>query len=258
MSRLGSFMFGWFKRRRRKGLMRKPLPPEWLDILHEHVPFFAALDSQLRDRFLNFLKAFVGEKYYFGAGGLEVTDEHRVVIAAAAVRLVLHLDLSYYDRLTEIIIYPYDYRHPDDDGAVLGEASRFGTVVFSWPAVLQGLRRPDDGLDTAAHEFAHVLDLADGAFDGTPPLHRFGDHKAWSRVMSKHFFDLRKDAGRRRTLLRAYGATDEAEFFAVATEVFFEKPVRMRAKAPDLYEELCRFYAFDPAGVPRPKSAGSD
>ena len=212
-------MIGMFKRWRQARLMKRPLPPEWTGWLDEHVPFFPELEGEEKDRFLGYLKAFVWSKHFFGAGGLELTDEHRVVIGAAAVRLVLHLDLSYYDRLTEIIVYPYTYRHPDGDAAILGEAHTWGTVVLSWPAVLHGMRDPKDGHDTALHEFAHVLAVADGAFDGTPELHRFGDHRAWARVMSREFLELKRDTNRRRrTVLRDYGATNEAEFFAVATD----------------------------------------
>ena len=226
--------------------MKRPLPADWTGWLEARVPFFSALTVEERERFLRYLKAFVWSKHFFGAGGLELTDEHRVVIGAAAVRLVLHLDLSYYDRLTEIVVYPHAYRHPDRTGAVLGEAQSWGTVVLSWPAVLNGMDDPKDGHDTALHEFAHVLDVADGSFDGTPELHRFGDYRSWAMVMSDAYLDLQRDAGRRRTVLREYGATNEAEFFAVASETFFEKPRQLREKAPDLYEELKSFYQVDP------------
>ena len=226
--------------------MKRPLPPEWAGWLERSVPFFPELEGELRERFLDYLKGFVWSKHFFGAGGLEITDEHRVVIGAAAVRLVLHLDLSYYDNLTEIIVYPYVYRHSKDGGAIWGEAQQWGTVVLSWPAVLDGIANQEDGHDTALHEFAHVLDVADGEFDGTPELHRFGDHRSWARVMSREFLELRSEAGRRRTVLREYGATNEAEFFAVASETFFEKPLKLKEKAPELYEELKRFYRVDP------------
>ncbi len=232
--------------------MKRPLPAEWTGWLEQHVPFFPELEGEYRERFLDFLKAFVWSKHFFGAGGLEISDEHRVVVGAAAVRLVLELDLSYYDHLTEIIVYPYIYRHPDRTGAILGEAQTWGTVVLSWPAVLDGLANQHDGHDTALHEFAHVLDIADGAFDGTPELHKFGDYRSWARVMGQGFANLRRRRGR-RNVLRDYGATDEAEFFAVASETFFEKPRKLKEKAPELYEELKRFYLTDPAEPKDPK-----
>lgn len=227
-------------------MMKRSLPPEWTGWLEQHVPFYPELAGEMRERFLRYLRAFVWDKHFFGAGGLGITDEHRVVIAAAAVRLVLNLDLSYYDNLTEIIVYPHDYRHPDSEAVIFGEAQKWGTVVLSWDAVLDGMANPRDGHDTALHEFAHVLDVADGAFDGTPELHRFGDYRTWARVMSDEFLKLRHDVPRRKTVLREYGATDEAEFFAVASETFFEKPRQLQEKAPELYDELCRFYQVEP------------
>jgi Mlc titration factor MtfA (ptsG expression regulator) len=115
-----------------------------------------------------------------------------VVIAAAAVRLVHHLDLDFYNRLTEIIVYPTHYHHKDnEDSIVYGEAHAWGTVVLSWEAVLNGLHNPTDGHDTATHEFAHVLDRVDGSFDGTPELRASEHYRAWSSVMTEHYTKLR-------------------------------------------------------------------
>ena len=234
----------WLRRRR---LSQRPFPDDWRAHLDRHVPFFAALQEPLRQRFLELLKLFVWEKHFIGAGGLEVTDEHRVVIAATAVRLVLHLDLSRYDRLTEIIVYPDAYLHPEgDEGVILGEAHSWGTVVLSWEAVLQGLKNVEDGHDTATHEFAHVLDREGGDFDGTPTLRSRADYRVWAEVMSRHFLALRGRGRSQRRVLRRYGGENEAEFFAVATEAFFEKPLQMKEHTPDLYRELQRFYGFDP------------
>ena len=233
---------------RRKRLARRPLPPEWLGYLEKRVAFYRSLPEEERQRFLDTLKVFAWEKTFIGAGGMEITDEVKVVISAAAVRLILHMDLSEYDRLTEIIVYPSHYQHPDDEhGIIYGEALSWGTVVLSWEAVLEGLANPADGHDTATHEFAHVLDRVDGAFDGTPELRARADYRPWAQVMSKHYLELRERGRRERKSLRDYGATNEAEFFAVATEAFFEKPRQMREHTPDLYEELRRFYGCDPA-----------
>jgi Mlc titration factor MtfA (ptsG expression regulator) len=201
----------------------------------------------LKDRFFEYLKIFEAEKYFTGAGGMEITDEVRVVISACAVRLILNLDMSYYDRLTEIIVYPSAYKHPDETGAVLGEAAPWGTVVLSWSSVLHGLADPRDGHTTALHEFAHVLDRTDGVFDGTPKLRSRADYRPWVEVMSRHYLALRKRKRLERKVLRMYGANNEAEFFAVATESYFEKPRQMKKILPDLYEEMREFYGGDPA-----------
>ena len=211
--------------------------------------FYRELPAGQQQRLRDLVKVLAHEKHFIGAGGMVITDEVRVVIAAAAARLVLHLDLSYYDRLTEIVVYPGHFHGPDNaDDIRLGEAHSWGTVVLSWQAVLDGLRRPADGHDTAVHEFAHVLDRADGEFDGTPELRSLGHYGPWARVMSRNFLALRRRGRAQRKALRAYGAQNEAEFFAVATEVFFEKPEQLKRRLPDLYDELVRFYGVDPFG----------
>ncbi len=244
-------MFGLFQRVRRRQLLADPVPEAWRAILDANVPFVAHLQGPLRDRFFDLLRIFVAEKHWIGAQGVVVTDEMRVTIAAAAVRLVLHLDLSPYDALTEIVIYPWRYQHRNtdgtpQDGAVLGEAHTWGTVVLSWPDVLQGLRNPHDGHDTATHEFAHVLDIAAGAFNGTPELRSREDYRPWGAVLSRHFRRLQRDQRAERKVLRPYGATNEAEFFAVATEAFFEKPRQMRERLPELFDVLAELYGLDP------------
>jgi hypothetical protein len=242
-------MFGLFRRWRRKRLLRAPIDPDWLAILAARVPFFAGLEGDPRERFLADLRIFVAEKHWIEAGGMEITDEVKVVIAAAAVRLTLHLDFDVYNRLTEIVVYPSHYRHADkEDGVVFGEAHAWGVVVLSWDAVVEGLENPRDGHDTATHEFAHVLDRADGAFDGAPELRASEHYRAWAEVMSHHYERLRDGRRTERKVMRSYGATNEAEFFAVATESFFEKPEQMKQRTPDLYDEMKRFYGFDPAG----------
>jgi Mlc titration factor MtfA (ptsG expression regulator) len=240
-------MPGLFRALRRRRLLRRPFPPEWLGYLEQRVPFVQELAPPLRERFLEQLKLFAWEKEFIGAGGFTITDEVRAVVSATAVRLVLHLDLSYYDRLREVIIYPDAFRIPDRTGTVLGEAKHWGSVILSWQSVLAGLRNPHDGHSTATHEFAHVLDREDGAFDGTPQLRRYSHYRAWASVMGEHFLALRQGRRLERQVLDDYGALNEAEFFAVATESFFEKPRQMREKTPELYEELKRFYGWDPA-----------
>lgn len=246
-------MFDWWRRRRRRRVLERPFPAAWEAVLRDKVPFYGALRDEQAVRLRELVQLFVAEKPFFGAAGLDVTDEMKVVIAAAAVRLVLHLDLSLYDDLREIVVYPYEVlRHPDrrKGGAFLGEAHSFGTVVLSWPAVEAGLADPCDGHDTATHEFAHVLDRAGGGFSGTPPLRAREHYRAWAEVMSRRFARLRGGGWPERHVLRSYGAKNEAEFFAVAVEAFFERPGRMKLATPDLYEELRRFFGFEPLEDP--------
>jgi Mlc titration factor MtfA (ptsG expression regulator) len=243
----GLIMFGWWRRRRRRKVRAQPLPPAWPEILARTAPFVARLRDADRTQLFGDVQVFLAEKHFVGAGGLEITDEIRVTVAASAVRLTLHLDIDLYDDLTEIVVYPEAYRHPGvADTAVLGEAHSWGTVVLSWRAVLDGLSNPRDGHDTAVHEFAHVLDRVSGAFDGAPPLATPAHYEPWAAAMSRHYERLRRGDKQTRSVLRDYGATNEAEFFAVATEAFFERPERLRQQAPDLFEELRRFYGGDP------------
>ncbi len=242
-------MFGLLRAWKRRRFSRRPLPRPWLAILGKDVPFFAVLSQRDRDKFLVRLKVFVWRLVWIEAGGMSIDDRVRVVIAAAAVRIGLHLDEDIYHRLSEIIVYPSHYHHPDNDGIILGEAHDWGTVVLSWDAVLSGLKDPRDGHDTATHEFAHVLDRNSGRFDGTPELRARGDYRPWGQVLSKRYEALQAGGRQESRVLREYGATNEAEFFAVATEAFFERSKRMAESTPDLYDELRRFYGFDPAGV---------
>jgi len=242
-------MFGLLRWWRRRNYRSQETPETWSEILITKVPFFGDLDPLELEKFLSDLRVFVHEKHWIGAGGMEITEEVKVVIGAAAVRLALRLPGSVYNRLTEIIVYPSHYKHPDggDEHVVFGEAHSWGTVVLSWDAVLSGLSNPNDGHDTATHEFAHVLDRGSGAFDGTPILHAGDHYRAWAKVMSFHYLKLRKRGKAQRRVIRNYGATNEVEFFAVATESFFEKPDQMKKRTPDLYAELSQFYGFDPA-----------
>jgi len=194
------------------------------------------------------LKIFVWEKHWIGAQGLDPTDEMKIVIAGAAAELARGLALDAYDHLTEIVIYPGHYQHPNrGDAVVFGEVHSWGTMVLSWDAVQHGIKNNDDGHNTAIHEFAHVLDNADGTFDGTPPLPELAARRAWAKACTAHFLELRKKP--HKNVVRKYGETNEAEFFACATEAFFEKPVQLAKKAPDLYAVLKAYYRVDPAAT---------
>jgi Mlc titration factor MtfA (ptsG expression regulator) len=185
----------------------------------------------------------------------------RVAIAARACLLVLwrvELDEPLYPELETIIIYPSTYRAKmkrrdgfvmiEGEQARLGESWERGVVVLSWDAVVSGNASTNDGHDVVLHEFAHQLDAADGAMDGTPELDGYDRYSAWSRVAGNAYAEL-LDAveHRRKTSIDAYGATNAPEFFAVVVEQFFEKPALLERKHPDLYRELATFFRFDPA-----------
>lgn len=219
------------------------MPATWAAILERNAPFAARLSEAELAKLHGDMQVILHEKTFIAAGGMEIDEAVRVTIVAAAARLVLHLEVDRYDAVSEIVVYPGAYRHPDGDTAILGEAhGRVGVVVLAWDAVVGGLRNERDGHDTATHELAHVLDVTDGRFDGTPELRAHDHYRPWALVMQSYFTRLRADDPSVRTWLRDYGATNEAEFFAVASEVYFERPKLMRDKAPDLFAQLDRFY----------------
>ncbi len=135
-----------------------------------------------------------------------------------------------------------------DEEVRLGESWRTGAVVLAWDEILHGALDPMDGQNIVFHEFAHQLDQEDGVADGTPIIEKRSRYISWARVLSREFKVLQKKASHgMNTVMDHYGATDPTEFFAVATETFFEKPSQLKLKHPALYEELKGYYQLDPA-----------
>jgi Mlc titration factor MtfA (ptsG expression regulator) len=263
-------LFGWPGRRRRRRLLATPFPADWLAHLRHHVTAYEHLIEAEQARLRDDLRVFVAEKTWEGCGGLTVTDEIRVSIAAQACLLLLGVEHDYFRRVRTILVYPTAYRSPDGevgpDGVVregigrLGEAWYGGPVVLAWDRVRAGSQNDRDGRNVVLHEFAHQLDFLDGLGDGTPPLRDAEQYREWQRVMTAEFDRLRADVGRNRaTWLDAYGATNPAEFFAVATECFFEKPRQVRERHPEVYGVLRGYYCQDPASwLSRPGGAPPD
>jgi Mlc titration factor MtfA (ptsG expression regulator) len=220
------------------------------------------LEDAERDHLRTLIQVFVAEKNWEGAGGLELTDEIRVTISAQACLLLLGLPHNFYQNVQSIIVYPstvvppqrkpgffenpsapVELQHP-----IIGQAFHQGPVIIIWDAALRGGRNPEAGHNVIYHEFAHKLDMLDGAADGTPPLRGRAEYRGWVQTCSREYLRLKHDTEKGRTsFLDAYGATNEAEFFAVATEHFFDRPLRMVAHAPDLYRVLKEYYHQDPA-----------
>ena len=258
-------MFGWWRRRRRAKVRARPIPSAWRELLTRNVPLFRRLPPDDQDELLRQVLVFLDEKQLEGCGGLALTDEIRVTIAAQACLLQLHHpEPHYFGDVSAVLVYPHAYQVPGEtqlpDGTVvsgvgvrLGEAWTRGEVVLSWDDVRGGAADPRDGQNVVLHEFAHKLDQEDGSADGAPLLSTRSRYVAWARVLSKEFEALQEDAeDHRRTVLDTYGATNPAEFFAVATEAFFEKSSTLRRKHPELYEQLALYYRQDPAELPPP------
>ncbi len=250
-------------RRRRKRLHRRhvrsrPFPDTWREILERNVPAYSMLSEDLRRQLHGLVNVFVDEKRFEGCGGLEVTDEIKVTIAAQACMLLLNRQTRIYPTLSAVLVYPEAYRArtlvavggqlAETESVRLGESWSRGAVVLAWDDVLSGVRDFRDGHNVVLHEFAHQLDQENGHSDGAPILEQRSSYVTWARVLGNEYKRLRDRVARhRRTLLDGYGATAPAEFFAVATETFFEKAAQMQDKRPELYEELKAYYNLDPA-----------
>jgi Mlc titration factor MtfA (ptsG expression regulator) len=251
-------MFGR-KRRRRRRLQRGPFPREWLAVVERNVPAYRLLDPEQQRELLGHIAVLLAEKRFEGCDGLEITDEIRVTIAAQAAMLLLGRETDYYPTVKTILVYPRRYmddrprRQPD--GTViegpqvrLGESWFRGPVVLSWDDVCRGAADVHDGQNLVFHEFAHQLDAESGANEGAPALGARSRYLAWARVLGSEYARLRDDLRHGRpTLLDAYAATSPAEFFAVVTEFFFERPRALQRLHPDLYVQLKDYYRQDPA-----------
>jgi Mlc titration factor MtfA (ptsG expression regulator) len=252
-------IFSWLRARRRRRLVRQPFPAAWLGYLRRNVAHYDYLSEGEQAVLRDDLRIFAAEKNWEGCGGLTVTDEIKVTIAAQACLLLLGLRHNYFERVRSILVYPRAYQGPPDelghDGLIhergsarLGESHYRGPVVLSWADVLEEGRDPGQGQNVVYHEFAHQLDMLNGLVDGTPPLETPEQYQRWREVMTAEYRRLlAASAQGRATLLDQYGATDEAEFFAVATECFFDRPVALARRHPRLYEVLRDYYHQDPA-----------
>jgi Mlc titration factor MtfA (ptsG expression regulator) len=252
-------LFSWLQQRRRAKLLAKPFSPEWLTYLRRNVAHYQHLSEQEQARLRDDLRIFIFEKRWEGCGGLKIADEIKVTIAAQACLLVLGMKHNYFDRVSSILVYPRGYRVPpvdetrddpidDPRRAWVGEAHYRGPVVLSWADVLREGRSTTASHNLVIHEFAHQLDFLDGVVNGTPPLKDEAQARRWHNVMTAEYQRLiRESESGQATLLDQYGATNEAEFFAVATECFFDQPVELKLRHSQLYELLREYYQQDPA-----------
>jgi len=191
------------------------------------------------------MNVFIHTKNFEGCGGLEVTEEMKVTVAAQACMLLLGRDIKVYPKLKTVLLYPHTYT--DGETARLGESWNIGVVILSWNSVVGGARNFADGHNVTFHEFAHQLDQESGAADGAPILGESNAYQTWARVFSHEYEDLvEKTEHGKKDVMDEYGATNPAEFFAVATETYFEKPRQMKNKHPELYQKLRGYYKVDP------------
>ncbi len=236
----------------------EPFPAHWRLILKRNLPVYKRMPTDLQLQLKMRIKQFIHEKEFIGCAGFEVDDEVRVTIAASACLLLLNRETDVYAGLHYILVYPdaflVERESLDSAGlsrvkktGVLGESWSNGKVILSWQDVLKGSKNYGDGSNVALHEFAHQLDHESGATNGAPLLGNAESHARWAGVFTEEFRRLQRAtfAGD-RTLIDQYGATEPAEFFAVVTEVFFEKPEQLATRHPGLFDELHRYYQVDP------------
>ncbi len=250
-----------FKKWRRRRISNRPFPREWLEIIENNVEYYRGLSAEDKEELQRHILIFLAEKRFIGCGGLAITDEIRLTIAAQACVLLLHRQTDYYPGLRSILVYPAAYvakatrRLPS--GVVvegrevrLGESWHRGSVVLSWDDVRCGSADIHDGHNVVFHEFAHQLDSSAGRGDNSAVLQHRSAFITWARVLHENYEKVRRDLDKNRpTPLRAYAGENPAEFFAVATECFFERPKELQKIYPDLYQELKNFYHQDPAGL---------
>ena len=251
-------MVGWFQARRRRRYLSQPAPPEWGRIIDDNVALARGLSPADHRHLLELVQIFIEEKHWEGCGGLELTEEMQVTIAAQACLLALGRDDSLYTDVASILVYPSTLitpprplsffeqpRAPVGHGStVIGEAMLGGPVVLAWDSVLAGGRGEIPG-NVVIHEFAHKLDMETGRIDGTPRLPNRRVREHWATVCTAAYARHRRavDDGR-STRMDSYGAKNEAEFFAVATEMYFTRPFDLAYEHPDLAVLLHDYYQF--------------
>ena len=264
---------------RRRAWASRPFPQAWRTILRRRVPLYRQLPPDLQLQLRRRILEFLAEKPFLGCAGLVLTDEMRVTIAAQASLLRLNRDGPMFPELRQVLVYPgaflVDRVHAAPGGvlreerrALAGESWQQGQVILSWQDVLDGARIPDDGHNVVLHEFAHQLDQETGAANGAPLLGSRAAHARWADVMRREFAGLQartraREAFREQSeagwgwadrapapppgdLISDYGATNEAEFFAVVTEVFYEQPQALAWRHPELFALMRDYYRVDP------------
>lgn len=237
---------------------KAPFPENWLLYVRRTIPFYNVMPKNLQDELLQQIKLFLFHKRFVGCAGLVVSEEMRVTVAACACLLLLNRPTSGFSKVRWIYLYPAEFivRHTVRDangvvskarGILSGEAWGNGRIILSWDSVRQGVYDFNDGRNVVLHEFAHQLDGESGSMNGAPLLYSQGAYGSWAAVMTREYNALVDHAYfGQQSVLDDYGATNPAEFFAVATESFFEESEALADEHPELYEQLVSYYRVDP------------
>ncbi|MFA3789918.1 zinc-dependent peptidase [Aliiglaciecola sp. SL4] len=244
---------------KRKKVSAVPFAKYWRKILLQRMPYFRKMPADLQLQLKQHIQIFLSEKNFVGCNGVVINDEIKVTIAAQACLLLLNRKTDYYPKLRTILVYPRAFakqqQSRSSDGvhfsqkvAMSGESWGYGKIVLSWQDTIDGAYVPDDGHNVVIHEFAHQLDQEDGLVDGAPILGKDQSYACWADVFSDQFEQLKHHAhSGTHSIFDYYGATNPAEFFAVSSEVFFEKSKQLKHEHPKLYQQLSLFYRVDPS-----------
>lgn len=259
---LAAILF-WYGRRylgnaKRDRLFNQPLSADWITILKKNVSMYHLLSDELKQELHGYINIFLDEKKFYGYDGIEIDDTIRLTVAGNACLLLLQGEKNNFPGFTSILIYPDTYvahQTTHESGMATsgvsiraGESWMRGPVVLSWADVVRGISHPGDGHNVVVHEFAHKLDEQDGVMDGLPVLRDSSQYAEWSKTLNAEYVSLQERVKRgKNKVMDAYGSVSPPEFFAVATESFFEKPVLMKKRLPELYGQLQKFYNIDPA-----------
>ena len=254
LARLGAW-------REERALARRAIPDDLWQLTLTRLPFLARLGEADRTELRRLCSLFLDRKQFHGAGGLEVTDDMALLIAAQACLPVLRLGLHYYDGFVGIVVHPDEVVAQrsvmDDDGIVheyeenlTGEAMSGGPLMLAWADVQDAAEAADLAYNVVIHEFAHVIDMCAGLADGVPPLPDAPARERWIGVIDAAYeaFCLLVDDGV-ETVVDPYGAEAVEEFFAVAVEAFFVAAVPFRRESPAMYDLLAGYFRQDPAGA---------
>jgi len=248
----------YWREYQRNKIKNQPFKKQWRKIIQKRMPYFRKMPAELQLQLKRNIQVFLAEKEFVGCNGVKITDEMKITIAAQACLLLLNRKTNFYPKLHAILVYPRafikEHQSMHTNGvlhtqktALAGESWDFGKVVLSWQDTLDGAKIPDDGRNVVIHEFAHQLDQENGKANGAPILEEGQNYKCWSEVFSIQFEQLKVQAKTgESSLFDYYGATDPAEFFAVASEVFFEQSEQFHYQFPMLYRQLKQYYQVDP------------
>lgn len=243
------FVYYFWRREaiRRRRILRQPFPESWREILDRRVPYYHALAPEARTRFEQEVHCFIADHRFTGIEGVEVTDHHRILIAAGAAMFLFGRPDWRWPRIDNILLYPDafrdDYTISRRQGNYAGMVHPDRIVIFALPDLEKSFQRPSDGYNVILHELAHILDLGPEGCDGIPQDLAPRAFKPWADLIRREMENVHD----RRSMLDDYAGESETEFFAVAVESFFERPAEMAEEHADLYRALAQYFNQDPA-----------